>query len=44
MTGRDAVFCEDVQEQGTGALILAALPLNAVEPFWRSWLVISAAS
>jgi len=44
MTGRDAVFCGDVREQGTGAFLLAAHPLNAVEPFSCSWMAFSAAS
>jgi len=44
MTGRDAVFCGDVRKQGTGAVLLTAHPLNAVEPFSRSWLAFSAAS
>jgi len=44
MTGRDAVFCGDVREQGTGAFLLDAHPLNAVVPFSGSWMAFSAAS
>jgi len=44
MTGRDAVFCGDVREQGTGAFLLAAHQLRAATPFSRSWLAFSAAS
>ena len=32
MTGRDAVFCGDVREQGAGPFLLAAHPLKAVLP------------
>jgi hypothetical protein len=35
MSGRDAVFCGDVREQGTGAFLLTAHPLKAVTPFSR---------
>jgi len=38
MTGGDAVFCGDVREQGTDAFLLAAHPLSAVDPLFRSWL------
>ena len=44
VAGRDPVFCGDVREQGTGAFLLAAHPLSAVDPLSRSWLGFSAAS
>jgi len=44
MNGRDAVFCGDLREQGTGPFLLAAHPLKADNPFTRSWLAFSAAS
>jgi len=44
MTGRDAAFCGDVQEQGTCAILLDAHPLKAIEPFSISWMAFSAAS
>jgi hypothetical protein len=44
MTGRDAVFCGDVREQGAGAFLLAAHQLRANTSFYRGWLAFSAAS
>jgi hypothetical protein len=44
MSGRNSVFCGDVREQGTGAFLLAAHPINTVAPFSRRRLAFSAAS